>query len=131
MPARETSRPIMSLMTEVASDLAYLVQTEVRLARTEMGEKVAAMSGAGVWLGLGAGLALAGLIVLLFDVARWITVAGLPAEWSLLIVAVVTLVLGGIFASVGVNRMKASALVPNRTLGQMREDYVTAKEHVR
>jgi uncharacterized membrane protein YqjE len=131
MATRETSRPIMSLMTEVASDLAYLVQTEFRLARTEVGEKVAAMSSAGVWLGLGAALALAGLIVLLFDIARWITVAGLPAEWSLLIVAVVTLVVGGIVAMVGVNRMRASELVPDRTLGQMREDYVTAKEHVR
>ncbi len=131
MVARETSRPIMSLMSEVASDLAYLVQTEFRLARTEIGEKVAAASNAGVWLGLGAGLAFAGLIVLLFDIARWLTVAGMPAEWSLLVVAVVTLVVGGLLAMVGVNRMRASELVPNRTLEQMREDYVTAKEHVR
>lgn len=131
MVARETSRPIMSLMSEVASDLAYLVQTEFRLARTEIGEKVAAASNAGVWLGLGAGLAFAGLIVLLFDIARWLTVAGMPAEWSLLVVAVVTLVVGGLLAMVEVNRMRASELVPNRTLEQMREDYVTAKEHVR
>ena len=131
MAARETSRPIMSLMSEVASDLAYLVQTEFRLARTEVGEKVAAMSGAGAWLGLGGGLALAGLVVLLFDIGRWLTVAGLPAEWSLLIVALAALVAGALVAMVGVNRMKASELVPNRTLGQMREDYATAKEHVR
>ena len=131
MATRETSRPIMSLMSEVASDLAYLVQTEFRLARAEVGEKVAAISHAGLYLALGAGLAFAGLIVLLFDIARWITVAGMPTEWSLLLVAVVTLVGAGVLAMVGVNRAKTSELIPQRTLGQMREDYETAKEHVR
>jgi hypothetical protein len=131
MVTRETSRPIMSLMSHVASDLAYLVQTEIRLARSEIGEKVAAASNAGVYLATGAVLALAGLIILLFDIAQWLTVAGLPFEWSLLIVALVALVAGGLVAMVGVNRVKGPALVPQRTLEQMREDYVTAKEHVR
>jgi hypothetical protein len=131
MVTRESSRPIMSLMSHVASDLAYLVQTEIRLARSEIGEKVAAASNAGVYLATGAVLALAGLIILLFDIAQWLTVAGLPFEWSLLIVALVALVAGGLVAMVGVNRVKGPALVPQRTLEQMREDYVTAKEHVR
>jgi Putative Actinobacterial Holin-X, holin superfamily III len=131
MVTRETSRPIMSLMSHVASDLAYLVQTEIRLARSEIGEKVAAASNGGVYLATGAILALGGLIILLFDIAQWLTVAGLPFEWSLLIVAVVALVVGGIVAMVGVNRVKGPALVPQRTLEQMREDYLTAREHVR
>lgn len=131
MIVREATRPIMSLMSEVGSDLAYLVQTEFRLARAEMGEKVGSVADAGVWLAIGALLGLAGLIVLLFDVARWITVAGLPAEWSLLVVAAVALVVGGLVVLVGVARLRSSELVPNRTLEQMREDYETAKEHVR
>ena len=131
MVARETSRPIVSLMTHVASDLAYLVQTEFRLARAEVGEKVAAVSNAGVYLAVGGVFALAGLIVLLFDIARWITVAGLPSEWSFLIVAVVALIVGGLMTMMGVNRVKSSSLVPERTLEQVREDYVVAKEHVR
>ena len=132
MAIRETTRPpIVSVMTQVASDLAYLVQTEFRLARAEIGEKLSTASNAGMYIGLGAGVALSGFIVLLFDIARWITVAGLAYAWSLLIVAVVTLVIGGALAIAGVSRMKKSALVPNRTLEQVREDYVVAKEHVR
>jgi len=77
MATRETTRPIVSLMTHVASDLAYLLQTEFRLARAEIGEKLTAASNAGAYLGLAAALALAGLIVLLFDIAQWITAAGL------------------------------------------------------
>ena len=87
MATGETGHPIVSLMTDVASDLAYLVQTEFRLARAEMGEKLSAASNAGAYLGIGAAIGLAGFIVLLLDIARWITVAGLPYEWSLLIVA--------------------------------------------
>jgi hypothetical protein len=118
-------------MTNVASDLAYLVQTEFRLARAEISEKLSDASNAGVYLALGGVVALGGFIALLFDIANWITVAGLPYQWSLLIVALVALAIGAGLAMAGVNRLKGSAFVPNRTLEQMREDYVVAKEHVR
>lgn len=131
MPIRETTRPIASVVAQVASDLAYLVQTEFRLARAEMGEKLSAVSNAGVYLGLGGVIALAALIVLLFDIALWITVAGLPYEWSLLIVALVSFAIAAALAMAGVARLRGSAFVPKRTIEQMREDYVVAKEHVR
>jgi hypothetical protein len=118
-------------MTHVASDLGYLVQTEFRLARAEMGEKLSAASNAGVYLGLGGAVALAGLIILLLDIARWVAVAGLPYEWGLLLVAVVGLAIGAGLAAMGASRLRKSALAPERTLQQMREDYVVAKEHVR
>ena len=131
MATRETTRPIVSLMTHVASDLAYLVQTEFRLARAELGEKLSAASNAGVYLGLGAVVAMAGFIALLFDIAAWITAAGLWYPWSLLIVAFVTLVIGAVLAMSGVSKLRGSALVPERTISNVREDYVVAKEHVR
>lgn len=118
-------------MTHVASDLAYLVQTELRLARAELGEKMWAASNAGVYLALGGAVALGGFIALLFDIASWINAAGLSYPGSLLIVAVVALAIGAALAMIGVGRLKGSALAPNRTLEQMREDYVMAKEHVR
>ena len=100
MIAKETTRPLMSVMSHVASDLAYLVQTEFRLARAEIRENVAAISNAGVWVALGGALGLAGVIVLLLDISRWLNVAGMPSEWSLLLVAAATLVGGGVLASV-------------------------------
>jgi Putative Actinobacterial Holin-X, holin superfamily III len=118
-------------MTQVASDLAYLVQTEFRLARAEMGEKLSMASNAGAYLGAGGVIALAGLIVLLFDIAQWITIAGLPYQWSLLIVALVTLAVAAVLGIAGVARMRGAASAPKRTIEQIREDYVVAKEHVR
>jgi uncharacterized membrane protein YqjE len=131
MAATESARPIVSLMTRVASDLAYLVQTEFRLARSELGEKMSAAANAGVYLAIGGVIVLSGFIALLFDIAHWINAAGLSYPWSLLIVAIVALLVGAILALMGVNRLKQSAPVPNRTLEQMRADYAVAKEHVR
>jgi hypothetical protein len=116
MPLRESTRPIVSVMTHVASDLAYLVQTEFRLARAEISEKVSAVSHAGAFLAIGGVVALTGLIALVFDIATWLVVAGMPYEWALLLVAVLALAIGGVMASVGVNRLQGAALVPNRTL---------------
>ncbi len=82
MATRETTRPIASLMTHVASDLGYLVQTEFRLAKAEMAETLSSVSNAGVYLATGGVFALGGLIVLLFDIAHWIARAGLAYEWS-------------------------------------------------
>lgn len=89
MQTRETARPIVSLMTQAASDLAYLVQTEFRLARAEMGEKLSGASNAGLYLAIGGAFGLGGLVVVLFAIAQWITVWGLAWAWSLLIVGIV------------------------------------------
>lgn len=131
MATKEISRPIASVMTQVTSDLVHLVQTEFRLARAEMGETIAAASNAGVYRALDGVIALGGFTALLFDVASWITAAGLPYQWSLLIVAVIALAIGAILAVAGVNRMRASSLVPKRALEQVRLDFVAAKEQVR
>ncbi len=132
MATRETTRPLVSLMTHVASDLAYLVQTEFRLARAEIGEKLSSASNAAVYLGIGGVIALAGFIVLLFDIAQWITVAGLavcmePVDRR------PRLARDRRRAGDGGRRSNEAepTLVPSRTLEQVREDYVVAKEHVR
>jgi uncharacterized membrane protein YqjE len=131
MPIREMTRPLVSVMTHVASDLAYLVQTEFRLARAEMSEKLSAVTNAGTYVAIGGVIALTGLIALVFDIATWLVVAGMPYEWALLLVAVVVLAIGGGLVMFGVKMLKRTALVPNRTLEQVREDYAVAKEHVR
>ena len=45
--------------------------------------------------------------------------------------ALLALAICAVLAMVGINRLKGAAFVPNRTLEQMREDIVVAKEHVR
>lgn len=129
MATRE--RPITSVLTEIISELAFLVQTEIRLAKTEIGEKLSgAASGAGL-IGAAAILLLAGLFLVLFGVVRWLAIAGVPEQWGFLIVGAVVLAVGGGMAWKGSSNLKAQALVPKRTIAQVREDISVMKEQVR
>ena len=131
MPIGQTSRPITAVLTQVVSDVAYLLQTEIRLARAELNEKIGKAASSGKLIGAGAVLMLAGLIVLLLAVARWLTVAGMPEEWSLTLVGGVVLAIGAGLAMQGSRGLKASALKPYRTLDQLRADMSILKEQGR
>src|SRR5947208_3138128 len=74
--------PVTSVLTAVISEVAYLIQTELRLARTELGEKFGQYVNGGILLGAALALFLPGLVVLLLGIARWLAIAGLPEEWS-------------------------------------------------
>ena len=47
-----------------------------------------------------------------------------------LIAGVAGLVIGGILAAIGTNRLNANSLVPKRTLEQLNRDVTAAKEHI-
>jgi uncharacterized membrane protein YqjE len=131
MPIRETTHPLTSAITRAVSDIAYLLQTEIRLARTELSEKLGKIASGGILIGAGAVLALAGLIVLLLAIVQWLAIAGLPLEWSLLLVGAVVLVLGAVLLMKGTNNMKGSALVPHRTIDQLKADLSIVKEQMK
>lgn len=131
MAIKESNRPLTSLLTDVVSELAYLVQTEIRLAKTEISEKISRAGSGGAMIGAGAILALAGFIVLLFALVRWLAVAGLPEEWGFLLVGGAVLAIGAILAMKGINDLKGSALMPKKTVKQMRADYSVIKEQVK
>ena len=124
------TRSLVTIVTHVASDIAYLAQTEIRLAKAELAEKVGAMASGLAFLGVGAVFLLSGLTVAMLALASWIEYAGLPNRWSLLFVAAVGLMIGIAVAMLGVNRVKETPLAPSRTLDQMKEDFTVGKERV-
>jgi Putative Actinobacterial Holin-X, holin superfamily III len=127
---RESTRPLASVMTQVFSDVAYLLQTEIRLARAEIGEKLSRAVNGGILIGVGGVLLLPGIFVLLMAVVRWLQVAGLPEQWGLLLVGIITIAIGVALALAGAKSMKGSALVPDRAIHEVREDISLVKEHV-
>jgi hypothetical protein len=129
MAIRDSARPLASTVTEVVSEIAHLLQIEVRLARAEIGEKLASAANGGMLVGVAAVLSLAGLIVLLLAAVKWLDIAGLPQEWGLLLVGGIAVIIGIALALVGANRFRAPALTPDRTISQLRADISVAKEH--
>jgi hypothetical protein len=96
-----------------------------------LSEKLGKIASGGILIGAGAVLALAGLIVLLLAIVQWLAIAGLPLEWSLLLVGAVVVVLGAVLLMKGPNNMKGSALVPHRTIDQLKADLSIVKEQMK
>jgi hypothetical protein len=128
MAVHEGTHPLTSLLNRAASEVSYLVQTELRLARTEISDKIGKVATGGAHVGAGAVLALAGLIILLLAIVRWLEIAGLPSEWGLLLVGGGVVLLGVVLLRRGTRNMKGSNLVPQRTLDQLRADLSAIKE---
>src|SRR5207237_10576995 len=101
MATKDSSRPLASVMTQVVSDLAFLLQTEIRLARAEIGEKLSSAANGGMLIGIGAVRLLPGIFGLLLAMVRRLEVAGLPDHGGLLLVGAVTLGFGAARALMG------------------------------
>ncbi len=126
---RERSeRPLTSLLSAMLTQVSTLIQAEVRLARAEMAGGLKAAGGA-LGLAVAGGLvAFAGFIVLLGAAVELLVLAGMGRAVAALLVAVVTLGLGGLAAKKGLDDLKARNLVPRRALGQVEADLRMAKE---
>ena len=131
MAARDSTRPLTSLFTDVVSEVTSLFQTEMRLVRAEVNEKINRMANSGALIGAGAIMLLAAVFVLLLAIVRWLAIAGLPEEWGLLLVGAAVAAIGTALLMKGVNNLKGSALVPRRSIQQVRADLSVAREQVR
>ena len=106
------------------------MRNELQLARAEITVKASeAMSAVGLLVGAGLFL-IPALVLLLMALAAWIEELGTISSIAHLIAGAVGLVIGGILARIGMNRLKANPLVPKRTLEQLQRDVAAAKEHV-
>jgi hypothetical protein len=129
--AHESTRPLTSLFADTVAELTNLFQTEIRLVRAEMNEKLSKVANSGVLIGAGAVVMLPAVFILLLAIVRWLAVAGLPEHWGLTLVGLVVAALGVVLLMKGINNLKGSALVPRRTIEQVRADISVAKEQVR
>jgi len=124
------TKPVSELISDALGQFSRLVRNEVALARAEMTDKAKQVARGGAMLGLAAVVALPALGVLMLALAAGLHELGLAWSLSYLITAVVGFVIAGMLAMVGMNRLKAEALVPSRTINQLHRDVGTMKEHM-
>jgi Putative Actinobacterial Holin-X, holin superfamily III len=127
---QETNRSLVQLITDAMNEFANLFQTEIRLVRVELSEKLNRFAGSGAMIGAGAVAAIVALILLLQAAVKWLAIAGLPEEWGLLLLGFLVGVIGIVLLVKGINDAKATSLLPERTISQVRADIATVKEHV-
>ena len=122
---------VADLFGNVVTEMSTLVRKEVQLARAELGEKAGQAAGAGASLAVGGVLLLAALIFLLQALVSLLVYFGVPPGWAQLIVAAAVGLIGYLLLRGGLNRLKASNLVPSRTAEQLSRDAAVVKEQVR
>jgi hypothetical protein len=129
MPAVRQERSIGELFGEFSQDMTLLVRQEIRLARTELGEKASAISkrltsvvAGGVVAYIGALAIVAGVILLLAQVV------GIPAWLSALLVGAAMAIGGYIALRGGLRALKTIDPAPRRTVETLKDDVRWAKE---
>ena len=120
------------LFVEAVAQLAGLVRTEIRLARTELSEKAAKAANAVTLISAGVVLLLAALIVLLQGAVAWLVTIGLPPHWAALAVGAVVGFIGLGLLLAALTALKSAAnFRPERALDQVGKDMAAAREIVR
>jgi Putative Actinobacterial Holin-X, holin superfamily III len=127
----ESKRPISAVFVDLVNQFTELVRKEGQLARAEMSEKLSGM-------GIGSGLALAGavllipaLAILLQAAVAALAAAGLAVGWASLAIGGAALLIGLALLAIGISRLKASRLVPNKTIEQLQRDAAVATRQMR
>ena len=114
--------------SRVITDLADLMQKEMRLAQAELSEKLSTSIRAGVWMSGAAVLAVAsGFLIVQASVLGLSAASGIALHWSCLIVAAVLAGAAGAAFAKG----KADVpdqFTPDRAINQVKQDIAVARE---
>jgi hypothetical protein len=117
------------ILSTVVGDLADLVQKELRLARTEIVDKLNTKLQASIWMAAAGILGLITLLLLVEAAVFAIASFGIALHWSCLIVAAGIALLAGVAFLKGRSDAQEE-LTPTRTINQIKRDISTAKEQL-
>ena len=131
MEARRDDRSLGQLLGDLSRQLSTLVRQEIDLARTETTARVTAVSRDAALIGAGAALGYAGFLFLLVALVALLIQAGLDPWLSALLVGAVTLAIGGALVWRGREGLRTTSVVPERTIGTLKDDAEWAKEQIK
>lgn len=128
-PGAEPS--LAALLSDALEQVRALLRSEARLARREAEGK---LKRAGLGLALLAGALVLGLavaVMLLVTLMAILAALGVPAWLSALLATLIGAAAAAGLARLGLQRLRAEALLPQRTLRQLEKDRRTVREQIR
>lgn len=124
----EDVRSISRLFGDALENLSKLLRTEIQLARAEISDKASkAAVGAGMLVGA-LFLLTPALVLFLMALAIWLVQLGFSPVTAHFIAGCVALIASAALGFVGLARLKPSALTPQVTIREVKQDIAAAKE---
>jgi uncharacterized membrane protein YqjE len=129
MPGVREDRSIGELFGELTQDMTLLVRQEVQLARVELEQKASRIGATIVTVGTGGFIAYVGALALVAGVILLIAdLANIDAWISALIVGAILAIAGYVMLQGGLRKLKQTDLTPRRTVETLKDDVQWAKE---
>ncbi|RYB06953.1 phage holin family protein [Lichenibacterium ramalinae] len=120
-----------SLFADALSQMTTLFETEIRLVRTEISEKLSLAIKAVIVLLVAAVLMLAGLFIILFGLVQLVIYLGVIYWLAYFVVGGAIAVIGAIALYVALNRLSTDNLMPKQSIDQLGKDAGVVKEQVK
>ena len=118
-----------TILGGIVHELQSLIRGEIRLARAELDQKLHTIIIAAIFLLGGALLAFAGLVVFLQGIAAALALV-LPTWVASLLVGILIVAVGGLFAWSALRRFSLKTLNPERMTASLRKDANVLREHI-
>jgi uncharacterized membrane protein YqjE len=120
--ATQDQRTVSQLVSDAVDQFTKLIRNEMAIARAELSARASeAMTGLGLLVG-GAVLLIPALVLLLLALAAWLNEFGLPLSLSNLIAALVGILVSGVLAYLGKQRLSPENLTPKHTIRELERD---------
>jgi membrane protein len=131
MTIHNEDRSLGQMFAELTRETRTLIQEEIRLARTELAQKVEGVRrGAALIVGGGL-LAYGGLLALVAAVVLVLVAVGLPAWAGALLGGNLAAGAGYLFLRAGLNALRGQDLKPHETIETLKEDAKWLRSHTR
>ena len=123
-------RSLGTVLGDLVDEARALMRNEIRLAKTEAREKLAALKTGIVLTAVGAIFLFAALLVLLAAAVGALMLAGFSLAASAAIVGGVMLGLSCLLLAMGIQRLKPNHLTPKKTVRELQRDVNLTRNQV-
>ena len=124
-------RSVFDIASDLLSQFPVLIRQEIQLARAELSEKINRISSGLIVLVLGAVVSIPALVILLQAAVYGLESAGLTDWAAALIAGGAALVFALIAFAIGIGMVRATKLMPERTIRQIQQDATIAKRQMK
>ena len=124
------SRSLSEIFQDSFRNVQEIVRLEVRLAKTEVREEITKAKASAIALGIGALLAIYGMLFLLFAAVSALALI-MPVWAAELLVGTVLAVAASIILANGIKQFKQIHPIPDRTVESIKENVEWAKQQTK